>query len=126
MTAQPETQPLIPVADVVAAVRAQRYVYSGEDELQAGIAAAIVAAGLPAAREVRLSRTDRVDVLVGGVVIEVKLAGSNATVLGQLQRYAAYDVVVALVLVTTRARHRALPTEVGGKPLTVVQVGGAA
>jgi hypothetical protein len=126
MTAQPDTPPLTTVADVIAAIRAQRYAYSGEDGLQAGVAAALDAAGLPAQREVRLSATDRLDVLSSGVAIEVKLTGAVPAVLAQLQRYAAYDQITALVLVTTRARHRALPLEVGGKTLAVVQVGGAA
>ncbi len=126
MNTQSELLPLVNTASVVAAVRAQKYSYHDEAGLQAGVFTALETAGIPARREVRLSVADRVDVFVDGIAIEIKLAGSVTTVLGQLQRYAAYDAVSALVLVTTRARHRALPTGISGKPLTVVQVGGAA
>lgn len=112
--------------EIAEVLRAHRYQFAHEDGLQAGIAEALTAAGMPFRREVRLSATDRLDVMVHGVGIEVKVAGSTDRVLGQLQRYAAREQVTDLVLVTTRARHRALPVEVGGKPLAIVYLGGTA
>ncbi|MGH4017865.1 MAG: hypothetical protein ACRDT0_01200 [Pseudonocardiaceae bacterium] len=113
-------------AAVVAAIASHRFCYRAETQLQHGIAAALAAAGLPVRREVALSRTDRVDILVETVAVEVKVAGSATTVLRQLQRYAAHDLVCELVLVTTRAAHRALVPVVGGKPLHLLGIGGAA
>jgi hypothetical protein len=111
------------VADVI---RACRFHYQDEDGLQRGIAGALAAAGLAARREVRITPRDRLDFLVGGTAVEVKVAGQPGSVLRQLQRYAASDLVADLVLVTTRARHASLPSVVGGKPLTVVRIGGVA
>lgn len=111
---------------VTTAIRAHRYHYAHEDGLQAGITEALTGAGLPARREVRLAPRDRLDVLAGGVGIEVKVAGSPDSVLGQLQRYATSEQITALVLVTTVARQRAMPEQVGGKPLSVIYLGGVA
>lgn len=110
------------VADAVAAAR---YGYVNEDELQAGLAQALVAAGHDVTREVRLSGRDRVDLLVDRTAVEVKIAGTPERVLAQLARYAECEWIDDLVLVTTRARHRNLPPTVGGKPLRVVVLGGA-
>jgi hypothetical protein len=107
-------------------LRAHRYQFAHEDGLQAGVAEALTAAGLSVRREVRLSRRDRLDVMVHGVGVEVKVAGGADRVLGQLQRYAGHDRVAELVLVTTLARHRVLPDLIGGKPLAIVHLGGAA
>ena len=111
---------------VAAAIGAYRYRHADEYGLQAGVTEALTAAGLPAEREVRLSPADRLDVLSGGIAVEVKTAGTVDSVLRQLQRYAQHDHIHGLVLVTTKARHRALPEQVGGKPLRVVHLGGAA
>jgi hypothetical protein len=126
---------------VAAVLDAHQYTYTTEDQLQAGVAQALTRAGLPAVREVALSRTERVDVLTGdldvtvggqlvmvrtGIAVECKLRGGAISVLGQLARYAAYDGVDGLVLVTGRPEHAGeMPTDVAGVPLrTVVAVRG--
>lgn len=76
---------------VVAAIHANRYRYANEGDLQQGLAVALERSGLTPAREVRLSPRDRIDLLVDGVGIEVKVASSTASVLRQLTRYAASD-----------------------------------
>lgn len=44
----------------------------------------------------------------------------------QLHRYAAVDLIDHLILVTSKPRHRAfMPSEIGGKSLTVVWIAGA-
>ena len=70
----------------------------------------------------RLAPTDRIDFLLGGVGIEVKVDGSTAQILRQLRRYASSPQIEHLVLVTNRARHRSLPAVIGGKPLRVVHI----
>lgn len=118
------TAPTITADTITEVIRACRFTYRSEDELQEGLTAALAAAGLPVHREVRLSRIDRVDLLIDHIGVEVKLAGAAADVGRQLLRYAHSDQVTELVLVTTRARHRTLPDQVGGKPLTVCVLGG--
>ena len=109
---------------VCAAIRAHRYVWQNENQLQEGLAGALAASGWTVEREVRLSGASRIDLLIGRVGVEVKIAGTVETVARQLQRYAASDLFDALVLVTSRARHRTVPAVLGGKPVTVIMVGG--
>lgn len=109
---------------LVDAIRRRRFRYVDEDELQRGLAAALEADGFEIEREVILSPRDRIDILAGRVGIEVKVAGQAASVVRQLERYAESDRVDELVLVTSRVRHLAVPSEIGGKPVSVVAIAG--
>lgn len=117
------------------ALASYRFMYGDEKALQEGVHAALERAGLAVHPEVSLNPRGRIDFLVhrelrvGGEClkptgIEVKVAGSPATVLAQLQRYAPY--CEELVLVTTKASHRQLAGDVAGVPCRVVQIRGAA
>lgn len=110
-----------PVVDVLSA---RRFSYGSEDQLQAGLAAALEDAGFEPEREVYLAGAGRIDLLVGRVGIEVKVAGSPGRVLEQLRRYAASGQIDGLVLVTSQFKHR-MPEVVGGKPLECVSIAGA-
>jgi hypothetical protein len=91
-----------------------------EADLQRAIAQALEASGYSFQREVALNEKDRIDFMVGLVGIEVKTAGSNSDILRQMHRYAQCESVTALVLVTSRMRHRgAVPDTLNGKPLVV-------
>lgn len=111
------------VDDVLAVLQATRFTWASEDDLQRGLAAALDAAGLPVEREVRLSGADRIDLRVGRVGIEVKVAGSWRDVERQMCRYAASDSLDAVVLVTSKPGHTRARVEVGGKPIVVHRVG---
>jgi hypothetical protein len=106
----------------VETITAHRYRYCDEKQLHEGLAGALSAAGYTVEREVPLTAADRIDLLVGRVGIEVKLAGATPSVLRQLQRYARSDRLDSLLLVTTRTRHAQLPDHVGGKRLIVVSL----
>jgi hypothetical protein len=111
---------------VLDVIRGHRFLYTNEDELQEGIAAALAQSepALTVLREVRLSERDRIDILVDAAIgIEVKVAGSQTHPWDQLKRYAEHDAIEALVLVTNRVY--TLPDEVGGKPLRLVSLTGA-
>lgn len=110
------------VTAIVEALEGYRFNFGNEDELQAGLAGALRNAGYEVEREVRLDGRSRIDLLVEGVGIEVKVKGKAADVLSQCERYAAQDRIEALVLVTTSARHR-LPHSINGKPVRVVSLG---
>lgn len=105
---------------VVAAIAARRFTYSDEARLQEGIATALAADGLSVEREVRLDSRCRIDLAVGRVGIEVKVAGRAAEVRRQISRYLASDRLDALVLVTNRVRHLSVPDRIHGKPVRVV------
>lgn len=114
------------MADQVTAVlRAHAFHVSHEEELQGAIAQLLDEAAIPFVREHRLSAADRVDFMFSeGVALEVKVDGSLSSVLRQLHRYAQHPDVERMLLVTTRATHRAVPAVLSGKPVAVVHVGG--
>jgi hypothetical protein len=76
-------------------------------------------------REARLGPGDIPDFLIEGrLVIELKGARHRGPqVWRQLGRYAAYPKVEGIILATARAM--TLPATVGGKPLTIVNLGRA-
>ncbi len=90
-----------------------------EKVLAEDVRAALARAGLLAASEVQLTE-GRVDLRVQGTAIELKVKGSPAAVLRQLQRYGRDETVVDVVLVTSSAKLRSMPAMVEGKPLHVV------
>lgn len=60
------------------------------------------------------------------VGIEVKIGSALAAVTRQLERYAQFDDVDELLLVTTKAIHHRIPSELNGKPVvlcSLVEVG---
>ncbi len=100
----------------------QRFRMQREEDLQEGIARAIESAGIPFEREAILSKWDRVDFLVGGVALEVKVAGSLRNVVCQLLRYAKCPRVQGILLVTTRSQVAIPAGLVEGKPIECLTV----
>ena len=104
-----------------------RFRFNNEKELQAGVFQALTALQVPFEPEKQLNPQDRIDFFVtaDGVGIEIKTNDSKggaglAAVTRQLWRYAKCEEIKALVLVTTRSKHRDLPAEILGKPVLVV------
>lgn len=104
---------------VISAIRKLTPRSGPESMLAEDVAAALRQAQIEISVESQLSR-GRVDLRAGATAIELKVQGSPAKVLAQLRRYADDPTVVDVVLVTTSAKHRSLPSSVGGKPLRVV------
>jgi hypothetical protein len=94
------------VDEVLDVLRRCEFHYASEYDLQAGIAAALEGEGLNVHREVRLGASDRIDVLVDRVGIEVKVAGSTEAAVRQCTRYLQSDQLDDVILVTSRARHQ--------------------
>ena len=104
-----------------------RYEFSSREErrIQDAIAEILVVNEIPFKREVVLSPGNRPDFMVEGVALEVKVGGSIAEVLRQMQRYASEPAVKAVLLVTTRTQHmRARVGQLAGKPVGVFLVPG--
>lgn len=107
-----------PSERVLHALAAGSFAYTDETSLQVEITTRLWYFNVAHRVEMRLDERNRIDFLTDdGVGIEVKVAGSLDAVTRQLTRYAAAPEVRALVLVTTIAKHRAVPTELGGKPV---------
>ena len=110
------------MTSIVDILRAHRFAFTSELELQDGIASLL--SRLPGyLREEYLSATDRPDFRIGGTVVEVKVDGSLSALVRQVGRYARYDVVEEIVVVTSRRRLAVLPESIGGKPVAAVVVG---
>lgn len=95
-------------------LRSGRYQVTDEYALQAAIAAHLDGSGVPFAREVVLDAARRLDFLVGGTAIEVKVDGSTSALRAQIERYANHPTVTGVVVVTALSQHLAL----GGRTLT--------
>ena len=90
-----------------------------EEELHAQALGALSAAGLEPCHEVRLSPRCRIDVMCGGVGIEIKKSRpQRAALLRQLERYAACAQVESLVVIAPRGVD--LPRTIGGKRVTML------
>lgn len=118
-------------ADVAAGLRRFRFGYVREAEIHDGVEQAL-ARMFPGAvrRELVLSGGKcRLDLALDCpdgrlVAVEVKTRGSLSDLTRQLARYAAHPDVGELVAVVTRSKLLDLPSELGGKPLAVVHIGG--
>ena len=104
------------VADRIAA---HRFAYTCERDLQDALAVLFP----EACREVRLGAAGVIDLVVGRVGVEVKVDGSMPAVARQVDRYARSGLLDAVVVVTNRAKHRAVAGVVTAVPVTVVHVG---
>lgn len=105
------------VDTVARMIATTRFHAADEAALQAGIAQVLGVldlAGVPVQREVRLTRRERIDFLVGRLGIEVKVRGSVHDVRRQLVRYAATGALDEILLISTHVLHGQFHgTEVG-------------
>lgn len=116
--------PPITMETITTIIGGHRFRHTSEASLQRGIHAALTSYGLPARREVRLSNSDIIDFMVGAIGIETKVAGALRDVVGQLSRYARHPEVTELLLVTTRAGHRAVPPTLETTPVRTLWLSG--
>lgn len=119
---------------IMTAIAGHRFPLEDEKQTQAEIALALGRAGVLAMREVPIAggvidfvaEFGEVSLVTGRNIrigIEVKIKGGAAAIGRQLKGYAAEDGLDGLLLVTSRAM--ALPVEIGGKPVAVVDLGRA-
>lgn len=105
------------------ALRKLPRVYADEYALQDALECAFLGLGLNVQSEVELTARSRIDfVLEQRFGVEVKVDGSLTDVTRQILRYANVDQVEAIILVTTRQKHRAMPSEMRGKPVHVLYI----
>jgi hypothetical protein len=106
---------------IAEAIRRYGYNFDNEYDLQEGLKVALESEGIKARREETVSQGSRIDFLTdSGVAIEVKTGGSLNRLTRQVHRYAQHDRVAAIIVVTPKAKHRDLPTQINGKPVLVV------
>jgi hypothetical protein len=111
---------MVPSTDqLVRLLEGAKYDITSEEIFQRGVAAVLTHHGVEFQREFRLSPNDRVDFLVGRVAIEMKTEGAINAVMRQLQRYAQYEAVSEIILLTSRTRLCSMPKTLSGKPIHV-------
>lgn len=117
-----------PVDEIAKLLRRHRLPFGTEKRLQLAVQRVLIAGRPPGTnlwREMRFDDRNIIDFCTDeGIGIECKVSGSPSQVLGQLTRYAEFDEISGLVLVTCRHTHRFAATEILGKPFRVVWVGG--
>ena len=105
------------IIDAISALRAP--LQQGEYDLHRLVMDALTAAGIPFAHEVKLGPRCRIDLLCGGVGIEIKRgAVDKARILQQLAKYADCPQVEGLILVTEKTVP--VPHAINGKPVRLI------
>ena len=91
----------------------------GEYDLHRLVMDALDAASIPWEHEVKLASRCRIDLMCGGVGIEIKRGKvEKVRILTQLQRYAACEQVQGLILVTEKTVP--VPHTICGKPVRLI------
>lgn len=112
---------LLRAEQIATFLKACRFRFSNEAQLQEAIEQALNARGFLARREVVLAPGDRVDFVTDGdIALEVKVKGAFTSVAEQLQRYAASPSIACVLLVTTRRQLLGMPDTFHGKPVRCV------
>jgi len=105
------------IINAISALRAP--LQQGEYDLHHLVMDALAAAGIPFAHEVKLAPRCRIDLMCGGVGIEIKRgAVDKARILQQLAKYAACEQVEGLILVTEKTVP--VPHAINGKPVRLI------
>ena len=108
--------------DVFEILKKFKFDVSNEYEVQKAIEAVLNQNGIVYKREFTLDRLNRVDFLIGnGMAIEVKIDGwSPMRIYKQLERYAKFDAVKEILLVSGQAIH--MPEKIKGKSVKVLKL----
>jgi hypothetical protein len=102
----------------------RRFVIGGEYDVQDQVEAALETGGVVFQREKILDRKNRIDFLCAhGTGIEIKIKGGKREIFRQLQRYAEFDSISALILVSSVAL--GLPPRINDKPVLLLSIGAA-
>lgn len=106
--------------EILSALRCLRApIQQGEYDLHRLVMDTLAARGIPVQHEVPLGPRCRIDLMCGGVGIEIKRGKpARARLVEQLTRYARCQQITALVLVAERSVE--LPRQICGKPVQVI------
>lgn len=114
-------EPAMGARRIAAIIERSRINTTTEAAANADIKAALEANGFLVESEVVLGPKDRIDLMVGGIGIEVKVGHQRRAVLAQLKRYSEHTCVEALVLAIGAAWPIQM-VQVGSKPLVVASL----
>jgi hypothetical protein len=121
--ADPPAAPLPTAEQIIAVLKGYRLPVTVEAAMQLALVMAFESAKLPFKREVTRG-LDRIDFVVGRVGVECKVHCPTAALTRQLTRYALWDNVDELLVVTSDAKHVTVPPRLNGKDVHVHVVRG--
>lgn len=107
---------------VAALVENYRFRFSSETELQDGLKSVFEANQINFSKEYILTKQDRLDFLIDGIAVEVKIKGSFAACVRQIARYAAHDDIRSILVIGTPKWLHTLPTVIEGKPVIALKL----
>lgn len=110
----------IDVFDIMRLINGRRFSLSDEKKLQAEIEIELTAAGIDHKREHRLDDRNIIDFMIGTIGAEVKIKGAKLNIYRQVERYAGFDAIKRLILITNVAM--GMPPLINGKPVYVVNL----
>jgi hypothetical protein len=112
------------IAKLLPLLGSLRLPLTDEKKLQSLLSTALSAAHVDHTREVKLAPGSIVDFMLDhGIVIECKLKEGKREIFRQLQRYAEFDEVQCLILMTNTSM--GLPEEINGKSTYYCSLGKA-
>ena len=100
-----------------------RFRFASELDLQNGIEQLLQQRKISYAREQALTAKDRPDFIIdGGIALEVKIQGSLAQALRQINRYTKHPDISSIVVIGSPSWVGQIPLTVGSKPVTSIRI----
>lgn len=103
--------------DLISTLSRLRFRFTTEKDLQDGFEKVFWENGIPFQREFSISERDRLDFLVDGIALEVKIKGSLPDLVRQISRYARHDDIREILVVGTPRWIPRVPEAIEGKPV---------
>lgn len=98
-----------------------RFRFGSEVDLQNGVEQLLLRSKISFAREKALTAKDRPDFLVdGGIAIEIKIQGTFAQALRQIDRYTKHESVLSILVIGSPSWITRIPAAIGGKPVHTI------
>lgn len=113
------------IDELVDALSSCRFRFVTEIDLQDGIEKRLKEKQIQYCREYQLTKKDRPDFFIDGVVIEVKTKHNLSSLLRQIGRYIEHDDVKSVLVVGTPYWISQVPGELSGKPIKSVRLIGS-
>jgi len=119
-----DAHPTFMVRTIARVISETRIHVSTEEAAQREIYDLLLASEFVPEREVVIEGSGRIDLMVDGIGIEVKIGGDKRSTYGQIKRYVASDQIEGLILATNGAWPARGP-QMDGKPFAAVNLGAA-
>lgn len=108
-------------SSIITKLKNTRFSLASEKDVQWQIKQVLDAMpGIDYTREYALDKNSIIDFLIGTSGIEVKIKGGKKAIYKQLERYAQFDVITELYLITSKSM--GMLREINGKPVYVINI----